>query len=120
MIISEVKSHLLLAVRKSLEDMSYRTVIIPARTNAINSFTEPVYGILLYADEKLFANEQALVFIKDRAIMDSIPLFVIGSPEEIKAIQTIIPTDMMCLEFTRPLGIFVNTLAEKIDSAVRH
>jgi CheY-like chemotaxis protein len=51
--------------------------------------------------------------------MDSIPLFVIGSPDEIKAIETIIPNDMMCLEFTRPLGIFVNLLAEKIDSAVR-
>jgi CheY-like chemotaxis protein len=119
MIISEVKSHLLVAVKKSLEDMSYRTVILPASTNAINKFTEPIYGILLYADEQLFANEQALVYLKDRAIMDSIPLFVIGTPDEIKAIETIIPTDMVCLEFTRPISVFVNILAEKIDSAVR-
>lgn len=114
---TEVNSYLPLSIKEKMENASYNVIVVTADTDAINRVKEPLDSILIYADEKLGMRQQPLTFIKDRAIMEDIPIFMVGNKEDLKAVRFIIPKDLIRQEFIRPINI--NNMVDTIDSFIR-
>ncbi len=118
-VVTEVKNHLLMSIVEHLSKASFQTTLTPADIDAINGVRDRAGGILIYADDTLIGQKKALYFIKDKATMDNIPIFAVGTPEELKVIKHIIPRELIRKEFSRPLAFHVKILVENIDSVVR-
>ncbi|MDR1664425.1 MAG: response regulator [Clostridiales bacterium] len=119
LIISEVRDFLFMSVKEQMLAASFKVSAVPADTDAINGFKEPVDGILIYTDEKLVKQQQALNFLKDKAVMDDIPIFALGCEEDLKAVKVIISANILRQEFLRPLTAQVSELVEKIDNSIK-
>lgn len=105
MIISEVNSYLIMSLKEHFEEGDYTVVTAKADVDAISKFEEPISVIILYTDEKMGEQLQALNYIKDKAAEEDIPLFAIGDPDEIKVIEKMIPKHLIRTEFLRPINV---------------
>ncbi len=74
---------------------------------------------MLYVDEKLLEQQQALLYLKDRVVMDDIPVFAIGVKEVLAKIKDLIPAYLMLQTFTRPINIHVSEIVEKINGLLK-
>ncbi len=119
LIVAQIKNYLLISIEKHLTQASYNMITTPADTDAIGEVKEPLCGILLYVEEKLLEQQQALHFIKDRALMDDIPIFALGAPEVLKEVKAIMPAHLLLQTFVRPINVHVSELAEKINSLIK-
>jgi CheY-like chemotaxis protein len=105
LIISEVKSFFIKVIRDKLKALSFNTDVLQAEMETIHNYTEKLNGILIYADEHLVEQSQAIIYIKDRALADDVPIFVIGDVNEIKTIKGLITQQLLRKEFQRPIDI---------------
>lgn len=119
LIISETTNHLTGALIRTLEDISYRTVVLPGDIDAVNHFQDTVNGILIFATEKLVKQQQALLFLKDRMVIQEIPFFAIGNPDDLEELYRVIPKYLIRLEFIRPISLHIREVAEKIDGFIK-
>ena len=117
LIVTETESFLLTSIKEKLEKAPYVITVVPADTDAINDVKEPFCGVLVYADEKLTEQQQALHFLKDKVIMDDIPLFAIGDLGDVKTLKMVVPKEFIIREFTRPIN--VNNLVETVNSLIK-
>ncbi|MDR1669069.1 MAG: response regulator [Oscillospiraceae bacterium] len=117
MIVTETESFLLTSIKEKLEKTPYRVSLVPADTDAINDIKEPVCGVVVYAEKKLLEQQQALTFLKDRVIMEDIPVFTVGRLDNLKEVKTVIPNEHIIREFSRPIN--VNSLTETVDHLIR-
>jgi CheY-like chemotaxis protein len=117
LIVAEAKSFVLLSINQKLRNMSYKVTVVPAETDAINEVQQPIDAILIYADETLIWQQQSLNFLKDRAIMDDIPIFTTGDQRELNSINVMIPKHLILQEFMRPIN--VNDVGNAIDRAIK-
>ncbi len=115
MIISEVQSYLIVSLRERFEQADYKVVTVKADIDMISKNEEPVSIIILYTDEKLGEQQQALNFIKDKAAEEDIPIFAIGDPEELQGVEKMIPKHLIRQEFLRPVNV-----TEAADSIINY
>ncbi len=105
MIVSEVSSYLVVSLKERFEQADYKVVIVKADIDLISRNEEPVSILILYTDEKLGEQQQALNYLKDKAAEEDIPIFVIGDPEEIQGVTKMIPRHLIRQEFLRPVNV---------------
>ena len=74
-IVSQIQSYLIVSLKEWFERADYEVITVKADIDAINQIDEPVGIFLLYVDEKMVEERQALNYIKDRAAEEDIPLF---------------------------------------------
>ncbi|MDR1665020.1 MAG: response regulator [Clostridiales bacterium] len=117
LIVAEIKSFYINVIKEKLEQMSYRVHLLPADTDALHKFSEVIHGIIIYTDEKLLQQLQPLSFLKDKAIANDVPVFVIGDHDELKAISGIIPRQIIFHEFLRPIDI--PAAVKKLDEFIK-
>lgn len=115
MIISEVQSYLIVSLKERFEEAEYNVITVKADIDMISKNTEPVSIIILYTDEKLGEQQQALNYIKDKAAEEDIPIFVIGDSNEIQSVEKMIPKHLIREEFLRPIN-----LAEVVESILNY
>ncbi len=105
LLIGETKGYLLGSIRNSLIEANFE-VSKPSEDIAdITKISRTVRAILIYTDESVVANQQLLVFLKDKAAEEDIPIFVIGYKEELDGIKEIIPEHLIQWEILRPIDI---------------
>ena len=73
LVVAQIRNYLLLSIEKHLQQARYQTIAVPADTDEIGKVKEPLCGMLIYVEETLLEQQQALHFLKDRAVMDAIP-----------------------------------------------
>ncbi len=110
---------MLLSIEKHLAQASYQTTAVPADTDEIGKIKEPLCAMLLYVDEALLEQQQALHLIKDRAVMDAVPVFTVGAPAVLREIQAIIPAYLLLEAFERPISVHVSEIVGKMDSLLK-
>lgn len=115
MIISEVQSYLIVSLKERFEEAEYNVITVRADIDIISKNTEPVSVIILYTDEKLGEQQQALNYIKDKAAEEDIPVFAIGDSNEIQSVEKMIPKHLIREEFLRPIN-----LAEVVESILNY
>jgi CheY-like chemotaxis protein len=105
LIISEVKSFFIKVIKDKLAELSFKVDVLPASMEAIHNYSEKLNGILIYADERLIEQSQAIIYIKDKALADDVPIFVIGDVNELKTLKNLITQQLVRKEFQRPIDI---------------
>jgi CheY-like chemotaxis protein len=118
LIISEVKSFFIKVIKDKLEAMSFTVDVLHAEMETVHQYEAKVHGLLIYCDGQLVSQSQAIIFIKDWALAEDVPIFVIGDINEVKDIKGLIPQKLIRKEFTRPIDIV--KVVETISSYVTH
>lgn len=110
LLVSESKNFIVSSLVKQLEEQNCK--VIQATNDPVDMEVELEFKlkdnklqlILLYAEEEA-VKTKGLVYIKDKAIEEDIPIFVIGDVDEMRAIKEVIPETLIKKEFLRPVTI---------------
>lgn len=105
LLISEKQSYMLLSIKEQLETESWHTILSEADADKIHQISESISAILIYMDTDLMENQQALIFIKDKAVENDIPIFIIGNNEEINNAKKFLPEHLLQQKFLRPVDV---------------
>ncbi len=117
--ISEAKNLVETSVADYLKKKSYQVISSHADIDAINEIKENLDAIVILTGDHLTSDQKTLCYIKDLAITSNVPLFAIGTPDELKTIKGMIPANLFLKEFLRPLSSHISTLADTIDRFIR-
>ena len=104
-IVSQIQSYLIVSLKDWFERAEYEVITVKADIDAINQIEEPIGIVLLYVDEKMVEELQALNYIKDRAAEEDIPLFAIGDIDELASVEKIVSKNMIRQKFQRPINV---------------
>jgi len=122
LVVSQTRSYLVMSVEEQLKKMDYNMIEVEARINAISEVKDDIAAILLYVEPELNEDTTALVFLRDKAVEEDIPFFVMGDGNDIDDIRTIIPTHAMQKEFPRPIDVkdVVTSVDEYVQKHGKH
>lgn len=121
-IVTQVQSYLLVSIREWFEKSDYDVRIVRADINAINQIEEPIDVIVLYVDEKMEDEQQALNYIKDKSVENDIPVFAIGDPSELDVVEKMISKNLIRRKFYRPINVneVVNAITAFVNEHGKH
>lgn len=119
LIVSQTKSYLLTAIEEQLKGLEeYQVVKTQADIDEISVIKEPQDAILLYVDSDLLKEQKSLIFLRDKAVEEDTPFFILGDSNDIDDIRGIIPAHMMQSKFARPID--VKNVVNEVDEYVQH
>ncbi len=116
LIIAETQSYIIMSLKEKFEELSYKVIIVKADMEAVRRIEEPIGAMLVYADGELSGQQQALNYIKDKAVEDDTVIFIMGDMDEIQAVEKLIPKHMVPIEFKRPINVAL--VCAEIDNYV--
>lgn len=121
-IITQVQSYLLVSLKEWFEKAEYQVLIVKADIDAINQIQGPVDVIVLYVDEKMEDEQQALNYIKDKAVENDIPVFAIGDSSELSGVERMISKNLIRRKFYRPINVseVVNAITSYVNEHDKH
>ena len=105
MIVTQIQSYLILSIKEWFEKAEYDVYIVKADIDAINQLEEQMGIVVLYVDEKMRDEQQALNYIKDKSMEEDIPIFAIGDPNELDMLEKIITKNIIRRKFQRPINV---------------
>lgn len=117
LIVSEAQGYLLSALKKKLEEAEYEVRISPAKTDELSKVIKDVDAIYIFADEELAQMQQGLIYLKDTAVENDLPVFITGDMQEIQTIYDFLPKHLIQKEFLRPINVV--EVAEGIDAYLK-
>ena len=121
-IITQVQSYLLVSLKEWFEKAEYQVLSVKADIDAINQIQGPVDVIVLYVDEKMEDEQQALNYIKDKAVENDIPVFAIGDSSELSGVERMISKNLIRRKFYRPINVseVVNAITSYVNEHDKH
>lgn len=105
LVFTEIRSYLNISLEEQLKELEYNIINVGTGINEINEIKENITAILMYLDEDLLKKQQSLVFLRDKALQNDTPVFVIGDINELAEIRTLIPKQLLKQEFQRPIDV---------------
>lgn len=105
LVFTDVRSYLYIAMEEQLKGLGYNVISVGSNINDINSIKEDITALLMYTDEDMMKNQQALVFLRDKAIEEDIPVFAVGDVNELAEIRNLISKQLLKKEFQRPIDV---------------
>lgn len=118
LVFTAIRSYLNISMEEQLEKLGYNIITVGTNINEINAVKEKITAIMIYADSDLMRNQQALVFLRDKALEEDTPFFVIGDINELAEIRSIVPKNLIQKEFQRPID--VKDVVNDIDEYIRY
>ena len=117
LLVRETRGYLMMSLWDKLKIKEYQTLVVPADINAISRVQLPLHAILICMDEQLCAKKNALIYLRDKAIEEELPVFLIGDNNEITLLQKMFPADVVAHTFLRPLNLVA--VCETLDLYLR-
>lgn len=114
LVVDESQSYLMISFKDKFAEMDYEVIVSRADIEELRKITGSIDAILIYANDSLLLLKEALTYVKNKALSSDTALFVTGTPEELQAIEAVIPANTFAEEYERPIN--VNELAEKMDA----
>lgn len=105
LVFTEIRSYLNISLEEQLKELGYNIINVGTSINDVNAVKDEITAILLYADPDLMKKQQSLVFLRDKALQDDTPFFVIGDINELAEIRAIVPKQLLKKEFQRPIDV---------------
>jgi len=120
--VSKTKSYLMLSVEEQLKKLEYNMIEADAKIEELNGIKESIDAILLYVEPELREERAALVFLRDKAVEEDIPFFVMGDSNDIDDIRDVIPSHIMQKVFPRPIDVkdVVATVDDYVQNHGKH
>ena len=122
LVVSKNKSYLVMSVEEQLKKLNYNLIETEVKIDDISNVKADIAAILLYAEPELMADSKALVFLRDKAVEEDIPFFVMGDGNDIDDVKTIIPAHAVQKAFPRPIDVkdVVLSLDEYVQNFGKH
>ncbi|MBQ2706064.1 MAG: response regulator [Agathobacter sp.] len=122
LVFSEERSFLYIAMEEQLKGLGYNVINVGTNVNEINAVKEDITALLMYTDEDMIKKQQALVFMRDKAVEEDMPVFAIGDVNELAEIRNLVPKQLLKKEFQRPIDVkeVVASLDEYIKNNGKH
>ncbi len=117
LIFTEIRSYLNISLEEQLKELEYNIINVGTGINEINEIEEDITAILMYLDEDLLKRQQSLIFLRDKALQNDTPIFVIGDINELAEIRAIVPKQLLKKEFQRPID--VKEVVGQIDEYIK-
>ena len=118
LIFTEIRSYLNISLEDQLKALGYNLINVGTNINEINAVKDKLSAILIYADSDLLKNQQALVFLRDKALEDDTPFFIIGDMNELAEIREVVPKGLIKKEFQRPIDL--KDVVSEVDEYIRY
>lgn len=117
LIFTEIRSYLNISLEEQLKGLGYNIINVGTSVNDINDIKEDITAILVYADTELLKKQQAIVFLRDKALQNDTPCFIIGDVNELSSLRELFPNQLVKKEFPRPID--VKDVASEMDEYIR-
>ena len=114
LIVSHTKTFMMSSLASQLEMQKYKVFQALDTPSDIGKVKEEICLLLLNAEEM---DMEGLIYLKDRAIEDNIPIFVIGDINELKEAKRVLPEQFIKKEFLRPINL--KDIAEVADKYIK-
>ena len=115
LIIAENNSFLVRNIAKQLEELRYESVIAEMNIQRISEYKDNLEAIFLYVESDVEVYTKELIFIRDKASEENIPIFYLG--EDAGNLQKIIPEYILKSIFKRPSDVKVT--AKIVDKYIK-
>lgn len=116
LLIAKSQSYLILSVQEKLQEMGYCIHLVKMEVESITRVKEVIQAIIIYTDSSILENQQGLIYLKDRAVEEDIPIFTIGNTEELETVAKFVPKHLIQKEFVRPIN--VKELTDAVDAYI--
>ena len=122
LVVSKNKSYFVMSVEEELKKINYNFLEVEVKIDAISEIKEEIAAILLYAEPELLADSKTLVFLRDKAVEEDIPFFVMGDGNDIDDVKAIIPVHAIQKAFPRPIDVkdVIATMDEYVQNYGKH
>ena len=115
-IVSEIQGYMIMSLKEKLIEAGYDAVVVRPDVAEISKVDARIGSYLIYGYESLSDLQQALIYMKDQSAEKDIPIFVVGSHEEIDVIKGLVPGHLIRQYFERPINI--PELVEAVDNYI--
>lgn len=115
LIIAENNSFLVRNIAKQLEELRYEVAITEMNIQAISEYKDNVEAMFLYTESDTEVHTKEMIFIRDKAVEENIPIFYLG--EDAENLQKIIPEYVLKSIFKRPIDVKVT--AKIVDKYIK-
>lgn len=118
LLVTAAQGYIPMSVKEKFEaDGNYKVLVSDARVDSINGAKEDVSAILLYVDENIIS-QQACIFLKDKAVEQDVPIFILGNMEDISIVESVFPPHLVHQKFLRPID--VKEVYKAVDEFIRN
>lgn len=105
LLVTAAQGYIPMSVKEKFEeDLRYQVLLSDARVDSINNVKEDYSAILLYVDENVIS-QQTCIFLKDKAVEQGIPIFILGNMEDISMVESVFPAHLIRQKFLRPIDV---------------
>lgn len=114
LLISEKNNFMVLSLKEQLKERNINVLHTDDEPSEIGKIKENIRLLLLWSEN---ISMEGLVYLRDRVIEESIPVYVLGDREQVKKIADVIPNQFIKKCFYRPVDI--KEVVENTDKFMR-
>lgn len=115
-LISKTSSYFNITIGNKLKE-EYEIIEAKAETDDLNKLPAEVSAWLVFLDKELLEARQDLIFMRDKALDDEVPVFLIGDMDEITEAKKYLTGCLLQNEFARPID--VNEIVKTVDEYIK-
>ncbi len=117
LVFTEVRGYLNISIEDQLKALGYNIIHVGTSVNDINAVKEELAAILIYVDAELLKKQQSIIFLRDKALENDTPFFIVGDVNELSDIRSLIPKQLIKKEYQRPID--VKAVVSEIDEYIK-
>ena len=118
LIYSDSRTYLTISLENHLMELGYDIINVGTKVNDIDEIKDNIDAIVIYSDSELLKKMEALVFLRDKALENDTPFFIIGDTNELDSIRGVVPNHLIQKEFQRPVN--VKDVGSRVDEYIQH
>lgn len=115
LVVMEQNSFLVRNTMEQLKELDYNTISAELDIQQISEAKDSFEAILLYIESDVDGKTQELVYLRDKAVEEDIPIFYMG--EDASVLHDIIPEHILQGIFQRPINVKVS--AQIMDEFIK-
>ncbi len=116
MVVTEKNGFIARAMAEQLKELEYNVFSTELDVQLLAKLNDTYEAIVLYIEGDIEEKTQELVYLRDRAVEEELPVFYIG--ENVSALQSIIPAHMLKEVFQRPIDVKI--VSKEIDKYIKN
>ncbi len=115
LVVIEKNSFFVNSTMEQLKERGYNAIAVELDIQKISKVTDVYEAVLLYMESDVNEKSQELVYLRDKALEDNVPIFYMG--EDVSALKNILPEHILQDVFQRPID--VKLLAKTMDEFIK-
>jgi len=117
LVLQDAPSVLVSSISEQLRGLGHKVTSSSLLVREINAVKEKQDMFLIFADEDLSDNTEALVYLKDKAVEDDVIIYAMGDTSELDILKKTIPAVLIKKTFSRPIN--VKDVVESVDAYLK-